>query len=186
MKKFCKSLREDAKRIIGFEKKKNVTVNKQRVKITQRRKSMLYSRKIFYKKLFRDISYWKVRDLCHYTGKYRGAEYSICSLKFKVPNEISVVFHNGSKYDYHFIIKELANEFEGPFERFWENSEIHESFSVPIRKEIIKIDKDGNKSVETIFYKIKFIDSFRFMSTSLSSLVGNLSEIYSKNIYNYI
>ena len=57
MKKFCKSLREDAKRIIGFEKKKNVTVNKQRVKITQRRKSMLYSRKIFYKKLFRDISY---------------------------------------------------------------------------------------------------------------------------------
>ena len=57
MKKFCKSLREDAKRIIGFEKKKNVTVNKQRVKITQRCKSMLYSRKIFYKKLFRDISY---------------------------------------------------------------------------------------------------------------------------------
>ena len=57
MEKFCKSLREDAKRIIGFEKKKNVTVNKQRVKITQRRKSMLYSRKIFYKKLFRDISY---------------------------------------------------------------------------------------------------------------------------------
>ena len=57
MKKFCKSLREDAKRITGFEKKKNVTVNKQRVKITQRRKSMLYSRKIFYKKLFRDISY---------------------------------------------------------------------------------------------------------------------------------
>ena len=141
--------------------------------------------KYFIKKLFRDISYRKVRDLCHYTGKYRGAAYSICSLKFKVPNEISVVFHNGSKYDYHFIIKELANEFEGPFERFWENSEIHESFAVPIRKEIIKIDKDGNKSVETIFYKIKSIDSFRFMSTSLSSLVDNLSEIYSKNIYNY-
>ena len=104
MKKFCKSLREDAKRIIGFEKKKNVTINKRRVKITQRRKGMLYLHKIFYKKLFRDINYWKVRDLCHYTVKYRGAAYSICNLKFKVPNETPVVFHNVSKCDYHFII----------------------------------------------------------------------------------
>ena len=57
MKKFCKSLREEAKIIIDFEKKKNVTINKQRVKITQRRKGMLYLHKIFCKKLFRDINY---------------------------------------------------------------------------------------------------------------------------------
>ena len=30
-----------------------------------------------------------------------------------MPNEIPAAFHNGSNYDYHFIIKELAKEFEG-------------------------------------------------------------------------
>ena len=47
---------------------------------------------------------------------------------------------------------------------------------MPIKKEIIKIDKDGNDKITEISYKIKFIDSFRFMSSSLSSLVDNLSE----------
>ena len=48
-------------------------------------------------------------EISHYTGKYRGATHSICNLKFNVSNEIYVVFHRGSNYDYHFIIKELAN-----------------------------------------------------------------------------
>ena len=46
--------------------------------------------------------------------------------------------------------------------------------------EIIKIDKEDNNAVESISYQIKFIDSFRFMTSSLSSLVDNLPEIYSK------
>ena len=49
--------------------------------------------------------------------------HSICDLKFNVSNEIPVVFHNGSKYDYHFIIKELANESEGQFECISKNNE---------------------------------------------------------------
>ena len=60
--------------------------------------------------------YHKVRDHCHYTGKYRGAAHDICNLRYKIPKEIPVVFHNGSIYDYNFIIKELAEEFEGEFE----------------------------------------------------------------------
>ena len=63
-----------------------------------------------------DKEYRKVRDHCHYTGKYRGAARSICNLRYKTPKEISVVFHNSSAYDYQFIIKELAKEFEGRFE----------------------------------------------------------------------
>ena len=47
---------------------------------------------------------------------------------------------------------------------------------MPIKKEITKIDKDGNDKIMKISYKIKFIDSFRFMSSFLSSLVDNLSE----------
>ena len=45
-----------------------------------------------------------------------------------------------------------------------------------MKKEITKIDKDGNDKIMKISYKTKFIDSFRFMSSSLSSLVDNLSE----------
>ena len=86
------------------------------------------------KKLSKTINYWKVRDHCHCTGKYRGAALSIFNLKFNVPNEIPVVFHNGSNYDYHFIIKELANEFEEQFECLGENTEKYKCFSVPIEK----------------------------------------------------
>ena len=55
----------------------------------------------------------KVRDHCHYTGKYRGAAHSKCNLNYKIVKEIPVLFQNGSVYDYHFIIKYLAREFEG-------------------------------------------------------------------------
>ena len=70
----------------------------------------------------------------------------------------------------------MENEFEGSFECIEENRETYKSFSVPIKREVINIDKDGNKSVETMSYKIKFIDSSRFMVTSLSKLVNNLTE----------
>ena len=53
--------------------------------------------------------YYKVRDHCHYDGKYRGAAHSICNLRYKTPKEIPVIFHNGSTYDYHFIINEQKN-----------------------------------------------------------------------------
>ena len=49
--------------------------------------------------------YYKVKDHCHYTGKYRGAAHNICNLRYKTPKEIPVVFDNVSIYDYHFVIK---------------------------------------------------------------------------------
>ena len=115
----------------------------------------------------------KVRDHCHFTGKYRGAAHNTCNLRYKISKNISVIFHNGSTYDYHFIIKELACEFEGNFECLGENTEKYITFSVPIKKRI------ENKNMD-ITYKIKFIDSFRFMATSLSKLVDNVTD----NIHN--
>ena len=79
------------------------------------------------------------------------------------------MFHDGSIYDYHFIIKELVKESEGNFECLGENTEKYIIFSVPIKKKI------ENKDLE-ITYKIKFIDSYRFMASSLSKLVDHLSE----------
>ena len=57
------------------------------------------------------------------------------------------MFHNGSTYDYHFIIKELADEFEGEFEYLGVNTEKYITFSVPIKKEITKNDKNGNDKI---------------------------------------
>ena len=88
-------------------------------------------------------------------------------MRYKIPKEISVVFHNGSTYDYHFIIKELVKEFDGNFECLGENTEKYITFSATIKKNI------ESKNIE-ITYKIKFIDSYRFMS--LSRLIDNLSE----------
>ena len=115
----------------------------------------------------------------------RGAAHDICNIRYKIPKEIPVVFHNGRTYDYHFIIKELAEEFEGEFECLGENTEKYITFSVPIKKKITKIDKDGNDKIMKISYKIKFIDSCGFMSSSLSDLVDNLSEgLHSKECTN--
>ena len=47
----------------------------------------------------------KVRDHCHYTGEYRGAAYRICNLKYSEPKESFIVFHNGSNYGYHLLLK---------------------------------------------------------------------------------
>ena len=96
-----------------------------------------------------------------------------------MPNEIPVVFHNDSNYDYHFIIKELSNEFEKQFKCLGENTEKYKTFSVSIKKEVTKVDHeiaDGNESFVTISYKIKFIDSARFLASSLSNLVDSLAD----------
>ena len=111
----------------------------------------------------------KVKDHCHYTGKFRGAAHSKCNLNYKVPKDIPIIIHNAS-YDTHFIINQLAEEFKGELNCIGENMEKYITFSVPIKKEC-----DGGK---TITRKLRFIDSFRFMSTSLSELVDNTSGIF--------
>ena len=84
------------------------------ISLTNKEKKIHCEQKVcyIYKKEFStdddNKKYHKVRDHCHYTGKYRGAAHDICNLRFKIPKEIPVIFHNDSTYDYHFIIKELA------------------------------------------------------------------------------
>ena len=175
MKKFYKDLREHSTKIINYEIKKVISLTTEEKIHYNKQKVCYICKKEFDNNDTTKSSYLerkkhqKVRDHCHYTGKYRGAAHNICNLRYKIPKEISVVFHNGSTYDYHFIIKELDKEFVGNFECLGENTEKYITFSVPIKK---KID---NKDLE-ITYKIKFIDSYRFMSSSLSKLVDNLSE----------
>ena len=87
--------------------------------------------KRFLKKFSNDKNYRKVRNHCHFTGKYRDATHSICKLKFNILNEIPVVFYKDSNCDYHFVIKVLANKSERQFECRGENTE---NFSCSNRK----------------------------------------------------
>ena len=82
--------------------------------------------------------YHKVRDHCHYTGKFRGAAHNICNLWYKVLKKIPIVFHNGSTYDYHFVIKQLAKEFKGEFECLGKNILL---FQCHLKKKMIIIKK---------------------------------------------
>ena len=75
-------------------------------------KNLLFAKKKFEHKFTNGKNYCKVKDHRYYTGKYRGAVHSIRNLKIGIPKWISLVFHNGSNYDYHVIIKKLAKEFE--------------------------------------------------------------------------
>ena len=166
MNRFCKDLKDHATKIIDFKKKTMIPLTKEEEDNYNKENTCYICKKDF-------NNDGKVRDHCYFTGKYRGAAHNTCNLRYKIPKNIPVVFHNGSTYDYRFIIKELACEFEGNFECLAENTEKYVTFSVPIKK---KID---NKNID-ITYKIKFIDSFRFMATSSSKLVDNLTD----NIHN--
>ena len=154
----------------NYEKKKMIPLTKKEEKKHNKQKICYICKKEFNTD-DSDKKHHKVKNHCHYTGEYRGAAHNICNLRYRIPKEIPLVFHNGSKYNYHFIIKELVKEFDGNFECLGENTEKYLKFSVPLKKEI----KNENKVIE-ITYKLKFIDSFRFMSTSQSKLVDNLSE----------
>ena len=86
----------------------------------------------------------KVRDHCHFTGKYRGAAHNQCNLQFKKPKFTPVIFHNLSGYDSHLFVKNLGKS-EGNIKCIPNNEEKYISFS----KDIIVgeyVNKKGEKS----------------------------------------
>ena len=165
MKRFCKDLKDHATRIVDFKRKFIIPLTKD--------EEDSYDKKNTCHICMKDLHSDKVKNHCYFTVKYRVAAHNTCNLKYKIPKNVPVIFHNGSTYDYHFIIIELASEFDGNFECLGKNTEKYITFSLPIKKRI------ENKNID-VTYKIKFIDSFRFMATSLSKLVDNLTE----NIHN--
>ena len=66
---------------------------------------------------------------------YVKKSFVMIKIKKKYPNKIPLKIHNGSTYDYHFLIKELTEEFKGQFECLGEKTEKYITFSVPIKKE---------------------------------------------------
>ena len=114
----------------------------------------------------------KVRDHCHFSGKYRGAACVNCNWKMKKPKFIPIIFHNLQNYDSHLFIKSLGVT-KGKINCIPKTEEKYISFS----KEII-VDEFVNKEGKVIQVKkqLRFIDSFKFMQQSLANLVNNLQE----------
>ena len=112
----------------------------------------------------------KVRDHCHLSGMFIGAAHEVCYLKYKVPKLFPVVFHNLSGYDSQLFIKTLGNS-EGDSSCIPNNEENYISFT----KQVI-VDKFVNKEGRKVNVKreLRFIDSLRFMASSLDKLSNNL------------
>ena len=112
----------------------------------------------------------KVRDHCHYTGKYRGPAHRNCNLRYRIPSYIPVIFHNLSGYDAHLFIKELGakSKDKGVVTK---NKEDYIAFSVDIMIDRY-VDKNGDERNK--FTELRFIDSFKFMTSNLDLLTNNL------------
>ncbi|CAH3016459.1 unnamed protein product, partial [Porites evermanni] len=113
----------------------------------------------------------KVRDHCHFTGKYRGAAHNKCNLMCKKPRVLPVIFHNLQGYDAHLFIKQLA-KLEGKLDCIPSTEEKYISFSKTIK---VGEYKHISGKILPINFEIKFLDSFKFLQTSLANLVSNLS-----------
>ena len=112
----------------------------------------------------------KVRDHCHCTGLYRGPAHSLCNLMYRIPSCIPVVFHNLSGYDAHLFIRELGKH-SNCMGVIAKNKEDYISFSIKVSVDKY-IDKNGEEKDKLI--ELRFIGSFKFMSSSLDSLTKNL------------
>ena len=117
-----------------------------------------------------DFNMTKVRDHCHYTGKYRGALHSLCNLRLKRVRTIPVIFHNLSGYDSHLFVKRLADTI-GRVDCIPQNAEKYVTFNKNVHVDTIVRDEKDIK----VYSRLKFVDSFRFMQSSLASLVKNIT-----------
>ena len=112
----------------------------------------------------------QVRDHCHITGKYRGSAHQECNLKLRLSPEdikIPVIFHNLRGYDSHFIMQEIGEIVKNHTYTNKKGEEVQMNINcIPNNMENYMAFMLGNH--------LTFIDSFQFMSSSLSNLVDNL------------
>ena len=119
----------------------------------------------------RELGDDRVRDHCHFTGEYRGAAHNKCNLMCKKPRILPVIFHNLQGYDAHLFIKQLA-KIDGKLECIPSTEEKYISFSKTIK---VGEYKHISGDILPINFEIRFLDSYKFLQTSLANLVSNLS-----------
>ena len=110
----------------------------------------------------------KVKDQCHLTGNYRGPAHSKCSFNVtqKQSNFIPFIFHNFSNYDCHMFFKKLVDKKKD-------------------KKDFEVIPKTNEEFISVTYGCIRFIDSYRFLSSSLDSLVKTLVDNSKKTLKDF-
>ena len=139
------------------------------------------------KELLNDGGADKVRDHCHFTGKYRGAAHDNCNLQCRKPMILPVIFHNLQGYDAHLFIKQLS-QIPGEPTCIPSTEEKYIFFSKKIKVDEYKSRRTGE--MVSLYFEIRFINSFKFLQTSLANLVCNLQpddfhntkEIFRENV----
>ena len=169
---FIKWLEEDVKDIANIEPKEMIFTEEDRKHFNNASDCWICGE---------ELGNDRVRDHCHFTGRYRGPAHNKCNLKYRKPKNISVFFHNLSGYDSHLFIKKLGtpNKNEN-IDCIPNNEEKYISFS----KTIVTGQYTNKKGeIKDKTFKIVFKDSLKFMSSSLEALVNNLPAF--KNLLNY-
>ena len=171
---FIKWLEEDVKAIANIEEKEIIFTEEDRKQFNKASDCWICG-----EYLGND----RVRDHCHFTGRYRGPAHNSCNLKYRKPKSISVFFHNLSGYDSHLFIKKLGSPDKNEnIDCIPNNEDKYITFN-----KTIKTGHYTNKKgeVKDKFFKIVFKDSLKFMSSSLGALVNNLPKDAFKNLLKY-
>ena len=123
----------------------------------------------------------KVRDHCHYTGKFRGAAHNSCNILFRRPKFTPIILHNLANYDAHLFVRNLGVS-EGDIDCIPNNNEKYISFTknVEVNRFFVKEENKKTKKLEekeiVVKRELRFIDSFKFMKSSIDELTKDLVE----------
>ena len=125
----------------------------------------------------------RIRDHCHYTGRYRGAAHNSCNLNYSKPKGVPVFFHNLTGYDSHLFIKKLGSSNKKETIECIPNNE--EKYITFTKNKIVGQYTNKKGEVKDKTFKIVFKDSLKFMRSSIEALVNNLPKNGFKNISKY-
>ena len=116
----------------------------------------------------------RVIDHCHFTGEFRGIAHNNCNVNYKDPNFIPIFLHNMSHYDSHLFIKAFSKHPQLKIEPITQTEETY--ISIAVKVPVGTFFNKKTQQQQTYYFELRFLDSFKFMSSSLDSLSQNLEK----------